>query len=48
MAVILPSGDPWLTKIEYRITEWTDERVIAVLDSHPCVVTTLRGDNTAN
>jgi|HubBroStandDraft_6_1064221.scaffolds.fasta_scaffold854444_1 hypothetical protein len=45
MAVILPTGHPWLTEIEYRVTDLTDEHVLAVLDSiHPCVVTTLHID----
>jgi hypothetical protein len=45
MVVILPTGDPLPTELEYRITEWTDERVLAVLKSfHPCVVTTLQID----
>jgi hypothetical protein len=45
MAVILPTGHPWLTEIEYRVTDWTDEHVLAILDNtHPCVVTTLQID----
>jgi hypothetical protein len=44
MVAILPSGDPWPTEVEYRTTEWTDERVLAVQSFHRCVVTTLQID----
>ncbi len=45
MAVILPNGEPWLTKIEYQITKWTTERVSAVPSSvHRCLVTALQID----
>jgi hypothetical protein len=44
-AVILPPGEPWLAKVEYRIGEWNHERVFAIMSSmHPCVVTTLQID----
>jgi hypothetical protein len=48
MAVILPSGDPWLKQIEYEITKWTPEHVIAVSTFfHRCVTTTLQIDLSA-
>lgn len=37
IAVLLPAGDPWLAKREYRILQWTPEHVIAVSTQlHPC------------
>ena len=45
MAIPLPSGEPWLVKVEYQILEWTTDHVIAVLSTlHPCATTTLQID----
>jgi hypothetical protein len=45
MVVILPTGDPLPTELEYRITEWTDGRTRS---RSPQKFSSLCGDNAAN
>jgi hypothetical protein len=44
-SLILDSGAPSLVKVGFRISEWTRERISAIMTStHPCIVTTLQID----